>query len=56
MDRKPYRISLIGFEDDMTQTVVELSENEADAFRFVAEQLNDGGGATTPTMHVEEAA
>ncbi|MFG3710103.1 hypothetical protein [Micromonospora sp. NPDC047730] len=51
--RKPYRVTLHGFEDDTS--VCEVALTEADSFRFVAEQLNEGAGATTPTMSIEEA-
>ncbi|MFI7069526.1 hypothetical protein [Micromonospora sediminicola] len=51
--RKLYRIAVHGFEDDTAACEVWLTEREAAAFGFVAELLNEGAGATTPTMTVE---
>ncbi|SCL32898.1 hypothetical protein GA0070616_4583 [Micromonospora nigra] len=56
MERKPYRIFVAG--DDVAETIVSLTEAEADAFAFVADLLDEAGrnrpGA--PSLVVEEVA
>ncbi|WP_165944414.1 hypothetical protein [Micromonospora sp. KC213] len=55
MDRKPYRIDVSG--DDVAETTVYLTEEEADAFAFVATTLADAHTRPgTPLLSIEEAA